>query len=223
MFSRIKIGCRNSHRNMLDFFMAHQTKSFVYDLKKNRKYDEYVEKLKNDDFTCEDFIPVERFDFVAYNCPVDSSNEKFKNEFVRACKKIDYVITRSLQTSYNVHLTEVELFSNTKTLLLAMVFSFVLEYLLQMNQEIDITLSKKSTDYLLDTLFDRIVSRFFTEKTYSQSGKRSYMKNLLYKVMSKQELEFETVNSWNKIQNICECVIEDDTLIVIFEMPRTVV
>lgn len=65
MFSRIKIGCRNSHRNMLDFFMAHQTKTFVYDLQKSGKYDEYVNGLKNSEFSCEDFIPVDKLDFVA--------------------------------------------------------------------------------------------------------------------------------------------------------------
>lgn len=222
MFSRIKIGCRNSHRNMLDFFMAHQTKTFVYDLQKSGKYDEYVNGLKNSEFSCEDFIPVDKLDFVAYICPVDSKSI-LRDESVRARKKIDYVIDRLLQISFNVHLTEVELFDgNTKSLLLAMTFSFVLEYLLQMNQDIDLVLSKSSVDYLLSSLYDRVISRFFISKEYGNK-KLSYMKSLLYKSISNNKLVFETVNSWNKIQNICECVIEDDTLIVMFEMPRTVV
>lgn len=222
MFSRIKIGCRNSHRNMLDFFMAHQTKTFVYDLQKSGKYDEYVNGLKNSEFSCEDFIPVDKLDFVAYICPVDSKSI-LRDESVRARKKIDYVIDRLLQISFNVHLTEVELFDgNTKSLLLAMTFSFVLEYLLQMNQDIDLVLSKSSVDYLLSSLYDRVISRFFISKEYGNK-KLSYMKSLLYKSISNDKLVFETVNSWNKIQNICECVIEDDTLTVMFEMPRTVV
>lgn len=235
MFSKIKIGCVHGNRNLYGYVtdISSQNTSFMLDgqfvslgylkQKNKKKYDAYISNIKKENFVCENFVPILKFDFIIEPCPVDMDNRNNTDEIDRAKSKINYVIDRCLVNSYNMHLTELEL-ASSKTLLLAMVFSYVLEYILQMNQEIDIILSKEITDYLFEQLYDRVMIKHFIEDKYSSKNKKiACVKKMMYKIFSSKEFKFVTIDSWNKVQNINSCFVDGDVLVVIFEMPRTVI
>ena len=196
-------------------------------LKKNKstlkKYNAYIAKIKNDDFKCENFIPILKFDFVVSPCPVDMKDCENTDEIDRAKNKIDYVVNKCLIAPYDFRLTELEL-ANSKTLLFAKVFSYILEYILQMNQDIDIILSDEICDYLFEMIYDKVLIKYLGVNHYSDSKKKiAYAKNIFFRVMSNDNFKFITINSWNSVQNINSCFVDMDTLNIEFEMPKTVI
>ena len=145
------------------------------------------------------------------------------DEIDRAKNKIDYVVNKCLIAPYDFRLTELEL-ANSKTLLFAKVFSYILEYILQMNQDIDIILSDEICDYLFEMIYDKVLIKYLGVNHYSDSKKKiAYAKNIFFRVMSNDNFKFITINSWNSVQNINSCFVDMDTLNIEFEMPKTVI
>lgn len=204
-YSQLKISSRYLYRNLSDY----------YD-KVSARFDSRRCKVLSENFNGKqflDFIPMKNFEYFVFCCPVDL-NDYTDDEYSRSTKKIDFVIESCRKKSYEFSLGESMMFDNRKEMMMFAVITYVLNFLLQLNQDIDLELSTNSTTYLfkkLSELFKNCLGVSLSER---------YISNFIYSQFSKDCMKFKTVDSSDKLKNVSDCYVDDGTLVLMFEMPR---